>query len=215
VQALGASLGVPLDCNKACSIPADWQPIQLLQRCGPQLSAAASENLANDSRSAANGAQTGALLPPVIGQGPMRISNTTQKPLEVGISSNVDHSSGHQVRLCRSGAQVSDMRSVTLDPVRLHCQTLFPCSGSVSMPAPLACLGASVGPEWRMVRMVRERVPVDLLPHVPLEGEHEAVCPIFDSLLELVASRLQVHTAKCNCFVIGMFYLRDVRTVRA
>jgi hypothetical protein len=202
VQALGARLGVSLDCNRACQIPPEWQPIQLLLRCGPQSSAVASENLANDARAAPSATQTGTLLPPTIGQAPARVSNTNPG---VGVCSKADHSTSHQGRLGRSGAQVS---AVTLDPVLLHCQSLFHSAGPVSLPAPLACPGTSVGQEWRMVRMVRERVPVDLLPRVPREAGHEAVCPIFDRLLELVASRLQVHTA--NLHFLFYEYLSSV-----
>ena len=195
MQVLGARLGVPLDCSRARRIPAEWQPIQLLQRCGPQLSAAAPE-LANDARAPPSGAQTGAVLPPTIGTATVRISVATPNLLDSGTCLSIDHSTSIQGRFSRSGTKVSDSRFVPLDPVRLHCQTLFPCTGSVSMPAPIASPGASVGLEWRMVRMVRERVPVDLLPRVPLEAEHETVCQIFDRLLVLVASRLQVDAVK-------------------
>jgi hypothetical protein len=198
MQALGAKLGVSLDGNRSCLFPAEWKPIQLLQRCGPQLSSTASESLANDTtRAPHSGTQTGATIPPANGLAPVRISaNATTQNVSDGaatLGSSADHSKRIQGRSCRSGVPVNDLNSVPLDPVWLHCQSSFPCTGPVLLPAPLAGPGASVGQEWRMVRMVRERVPVDLLPRVPLEAEHEVVCPILDRLLDLVVSRLQVH----------------------
>ncbi len=201
LEALGAKLGVVVPRFAANG----GEAFQLLQRCGP-LPLKSSES--GHSHSRASFGVTAHPAPQIQAKGLVssNINQSTSVLMKPDEKLAVDSSAPwKRVQPANtvppeSKAALSLSISAPLDPVRRHCAPYLcslTCSKSDSVLA-LHSKSAAVGPgttigaEWRLVRMVRERVPVDLLQRLSPDAEYESVFPIFERLLHLVVKRLQV-----------------------
>ena len=187
LESLGTKLGVNLTGyeGNGGQNQSEWQACELLIRCGPQLS------------------HTSEIYQGNVQSKNCPVPSTIVEPSAVVKVSCAD--SRKAIGLSEGSGMCSishsQPTSAPLDPVQRHVCTAVstgwaepstPRSKSNSADAAAAGPGVLIGPEWQLVKMVRERLPVDLLQRVPPEADHDAVWLILEKLLDLVASRLKV-----------------------
>ena len=209
LEALGSKLGVAIPSvnGKGCLQQREWEAIQLLQRCGPLLPKSAESLVCHQHTKEmrmSSGAHSATTVLPVTGPASGG-AHTSRSAIVDDISAAEGVSAPKKMQSAMDSLPIGMPEALAnmprtlapLDPVQRHCISHNINRSARSGPglhnqSAIAGPGVVIGPEWRLVRMVRERVPVDLLQRVSPDAEYESVYPILERLLNLVVSRLEV-----------------------